>query len=107
MSALRSGSGSARSRSWLFVAAWLLLLGGFWLLANSRGQSPLGLLVGILQNLQASPYAVLWLLLIYLVRPLFLLPVSVLTVFAGFLFGVWRGLIWSSLAAVASAALAY
>ncbi len=105
MSALRRATGS--KRTWLFVGAWLLLVGGFWLLANSRGQSPLDLLVEILQSLQASPYAVLWLLLIYLVRPLFLLPVSVLTVFAGFLFGAWQGMVWSAAAAVASAALAY
>lgn len=105
MSALRRAAGN--SRTWLFVAAWLVLIGGFWLVASNRGLSPLELLVEILQALQASPFAVLWLLIIYLVRPLFLLPVSVLTVFAGFLFGAWLGLVWSSLAAVASAALAY
>src|SRR5690554_6416146 len=105
MSALRKASGS--KRTWLFIGVWVLLVGGFWWLANSRGQSPLDLLVEILQGLQASPFAVLWLLLIYLVRPLFLLPVSVLTVFAGFLFGVWQGMLWSAAASVASAALGY
>ena len=94
-------------KTWLFVVAWLALLGGFWFVANSRGVSPLQLLVEILQGLQASPFAVLWLLLIYIVRPLFLLPVSVLTVFAGFLFGPWYGLLWSTVASVGTAALAY
>ena len=89
------------------VAVWLLMLAGFWWLAHSRGQTPLQLLVQVLQNLQESPYAILWLLLIYAVRPLFLLPVSVLTVFAGFLFGVWQGAAWSLLASLGSAALAY
>ncbi len=97
----------AAHRTWLFVLVWLALLAGFWWLANSRGQSPLELLVQVLQALQASPVAVLWLLLIYTVRPLFLLPVSVLTVFAGFLFGVWQGLAWSVIASLGSAALAY
>lgn len=95
------------TKTWLFVLAWLALLGGFWFVANSRGVSPLELLVEILQGLQASPFAVLWLLLIYIVRPLFLLPVSVLTVFAGFLFGPWYGLLWSTVASVGTAALAY
>ena len=95
------------ARTWLFVLAWLTLLGAFWFVANSRGVSPLEMLVEILQGMQASPYAVLWLVLIYAVRPLFLLPVSVLTVFAGFLFGPWQGLAWSVVASVATAALAY
>lgn len=94
-------------RTWLFVAAWLLLVGAFWLVAQQRDQSPAALLVEILQGLQASRFAVLWLLLIYAVRPLFLLPVSVLTVFAGFLFGPVLGTAWSVVASVASAALAY
>lgn len=96
-----------RWRTWLFVVAWLLLIAGFWLVAQQRGQSPAELLVEILQGLQTSRYAVLWLLLIYVIRPLFLLPVSVLTVFAGFLFGAVYGTLWSMVAAVGSAALAY
>lgn len=94
-------------RTWLFIGAWLLLIAGFWLVAQQRGQSPADLLVEILQGLQSSRFAVLWLLLIYAVRPLFLLPVSVLTVFAGFLFGPVYGTAWSVVASVASAALAY
>ncbi len=94
-------------RTWLFVIAWLVLLGTFWLVAQQRDQSPADLLVDILQGLQASRFAVLWLLLIYVVRPLFLLPVSVLTVFAGFLFGPVYGTMWSIVASVGTAALAY
>ena len=77
----------SRPRVWLFVLAWATLFGAFWYVAHTREQNPVELLVSILQGLQASRYAVLWLLLVYLVRPLLLLPVSVLTVFAGFLFG--------------------
>src|SRR5690625_7616286 len=96
-----------RWRTWLFVVAWLLLVAGFWLVAQQRGQSPAELLVEILQGLQTSRYAVLWLLLVYVIRPLFLLPGSVLTVFAGFLFGAVYGTLWSMVAAVGWAALAY
>lgn len=95
------------ARTILFVLVWLALLGGFWLVANSRDVSPLELLVEILQGLQASRWSGLWLLLIYALRPLFLLPVSVLTVFTGFLFGPWYGLLWSIIASNATAAMAY
>ncbi len=97
----------SRPRVWLFVLAWATLFGAFWYVAHTREQNPVELLVSILQGLQASRYAVLWLLLVYLVRPLLLLPVSVLTVFAGFLFGPVIGMVWSVFASVGSAALAY
>lgn len=96
-----------RYRVWLVLGAWALLAAGFWLVASQRDQTPVELLVDALRALQTSPVAVLWLLLIYLIRPFFLLPVSVLTVFAGFMFDAFYGTIWSIFASVGSAALAY
>lgn len=96
-----------RYRNWLIGGAWSLLLGGFFLVAWLRGQGPVEMLVGMLQAMQASPWAIVWLTLIYLVRPLFLLPVTVLTVFAGFLYGPWFGALYSTVGAVGTAWLAY
>ena len=86
---------------------WLALLVGFWFYARSRGETPVSLLRNILSALQDDPLAPLFLLLIYLVRPLFLLPVGLLTVAVGLLFGVFWGTVYALLAALLTAAVAY
>ena len=53
------------------------------------------------------PLGWLWLVGIYLLRPLLLLPMTILTVFTGFLFGLGWGLAYALTATLASASLAY
>lgn len=97
----------ARYRGWVIGGVWLALFGSFLLVSYLRGNSPVEQVVHILQSLQSSPYALLWLLLIYALRPLTLIPVSVLTVFAGFLFGPVMGIILSAVTATGTAMLTY
>lgn len=86
---------------------WLALLGGLWLYARSRDETPVSLLRNVLDTLQNDPLAPLLLLLIYLIRPLFLLPVSLLTVAVGLLFGVYWGTVYATFAGLLTAAVAY
>ena len=86
---------------------WLALLVGFWFYARSRDETPVSLLRSVLSALQDDPLAPLFLLLIYLVRPLFLLPVGLLTVAVGLLFGAFWGTVYALLAALLTAAVAY
>lgn len=60
-----------------------------------------------LDKLQGSPWAWLWLLLVYLIRPILLLPISILTLAAGLFFGVFWGFIYANIAIVLSTIIAY
>lgn len=86
---------------------WGLLLAGLWLGAAQSGVSPLELLRGALRELQHDPLAPLLLGLLYLLRPLFLLPVSLLTVASGLFFGVLWGTVYAVIATLLSAVVAY
>lgn len=76
-------------------------------MATLNGISVTGQVQNLLRSLQDSPFAGLWLLLFYAVRPLTLIPASILTVFAGFLFGPVKGSFYAVFAGVGTAALSY
>ncbi len=89
------------------TALWLFALLGLWLYLRTKGGSPAALLGATLDGLRDDPLAPLWLLLVYLVRPLLLLPITLLTIAAGMLFGaVWGGL-YAAAGALLSSSLAY
>ncbi len=89
------------------IAFWLFALLGLWLYLRAQGGSPAALLGATLDGLRDDPLAPLWLLLVYLVRPLLLLPITLLTIAAGMLFGaVWGGL-YAAVGALVSSSLAY
>ncbi len=94
-------------RLWYVALLWLVTVMGFWLYARSHGETPVALLRNLLNTLQDDPLAPLFLLLIYLVRPLLLLPVSLLTVGVGLLFGALWGTLYALLAGLLTAAVAY
>ena len=97
-------------RRWLrlgVLALWVGALAAFWLSAQGRDGGVGTLLENWLRAMTSDPLGGLWLVLIYLLRPLLLLPVTILTVFCGFLFGLGLGLVYALAATVASASLAY
>lgn len=91
----------------LTVAAWALVVVGVWVWAEVRGEGVGELMTGTLRAVERSPFGGLWLLGLYLVRPLLLLPITILTVFAGFLFGPVLGFGYSLLAMLVSSGLAF
>lgn len=80
---------------------------GLWFYTTSQGQTPPALLRGAIENLREQPLAPLYLFGIYLLRPLFLLPVSLLTVGMGVLFGPILGVLYALIASLLSASVAY
>jgi uncharacterized membrane protein YdjX (TVP38/TMEM64 family) len=94
-------------RHWLVLALWLGLLVVFWVYVQQSGRSGAEMLTGWLESLSQSPYGILFLLAIYLLRPLLLLPITLLTVFSGFLYGAFWGTAYALLATLASSSLAY
>ncbi|MGL4611601.1 MAG: TVP38/TMEM64 family protein [Trueperaceae bacterium] len=94
-------------RHWLVIAVWLGFFIAFWVYVQGSGRGVTEILTDWLGSLSRSPYSVLFLLGIYLVRPLLLLPITVLTVFSGFLYGALWGTVYATLATLASSGLAY
>lgn len=89
------------------LVAWLLVLAGFWLFSWWSGIDPVQAVEGALAGAAPGPWAPLALLAAYAVRSLLFLPVTVLTVFAGFLLGPWLGAGVALLGSVASALVSY
>jgi len=89
------------------VSLWLGVLAAFWIYASTHTLSPGEVLRALLHDLQGHALAPLYLLLIYLLRPLLLLPTTLLTVASGFLFGPFWGFLYAGAATLLSSALAY
>ena len=99
-----------RSRRWprfVVLALWGAGLVAFWFATRTREGGAGAQLEGWLQAIATHPLGWLWLVGIYLLRPLLLLPMTILTVFTGFLFGLGWGLTYALVATSASASLAY
>lgn len=91
----------------LVLAVWATLLFGLWLYLSRQGRPPTALLRDSLAALRGEPLAPLWLLAVYLVRPLLLLPASLLIVATGVLFGPVWGTVYATLATLLSTIVAY
>jgi uncharacterized membrane protein YdjX (TVP38/TMEM64 family) len=93
--------------SWLILGFWGLLLVAFWVYLSWSQQTPDQVLSLWLSSLAKHPYSAVFLFLVYLLRPLLLFPITILTVFAGFLYGPLLGTFYALLATLASSSLAY
>lgn len=89
------------------LVIWAALLGSLWLYLSAQQMSAVELLEAGLLSLSSSPWGPLALLGMFLLRPLLLLPVTLLNVFAGYLFGPAFGFVYALLATLLSSALAY
>jgi uncharacterized membrane protein YdjX (TVP38/TMEM64 family) len=104
---MRDSDRAPSRRRWIVLGLWAALLLAFWLIARGRPGGAGAVLSGWLAALAGSPIALLLLTGLYLLRPLVLLPVTVLTVFCGFLLGVVGGGAFALLMSLVSATVAY
>lgn len=91
----------------IVLVAWLLVLVGFWLLSWTLGIGPVEAVEGALAGAASGPWGPLALLAAYALRSVLFLPMTVLTVFAGFLLGPWLGAGVALTGSVASALVSY
>jgi uncharacterized membrane protein YdjX (TVP38/TMEM64 family) len=98
---------TVKVRHWLVLGLWIVLFVAFWVYVQRSDQSATEILTLWLESLSKSPSSFLLLLVIYLVRPILLLPITLLTVFAGFLYGALWGTFYALLASLLSSSLAY
>lgn len=94
-------------RRGIALLLWLALLTAFLVAAGRHPGGVVGVLETALRTIRLSTGGLLLLAGIYLVRPLLLLPVTVLTAFCGYLFGPVWGAAAAHVAATASASVAY
>ncbi|MDZ7706097.1 MAG: VTT domain-containing protein [Trueperaceae bacterium] len=86
---------------------WLVLIVLFWRYAQQAEGGVRGLLAAWVETLATERWGPLLLLGIYALRPLLLLPSTILTVACGFLFGAWWGIVYATVATVGSSTIAY
>jgi uncharacterized membrane protein YdjX (TVP38/TMEM64 family) len=96
-----------KRRYWLVLILWLALVLGLWVYLRSSQQSVPEVLTTWLEALTRNPYSIVLLFLGYLLRPILLLPITLLTVFTGFLYGPIWGTLYSMVAMLASSSVAY
>lgn len=94
-------------RKGIALLLWLALVTAFLVAAGHHPGGVAGVLEAALRAIRLSAGGLLLLAGIYLVRPLLLLPVTVLTAFCGYLFGPLWGAAVAHVAATASASVAY
>jgi len=92
---------------WLVLALWLVLIILFWIYARNGGEGVLALIQSWLGAIVENPWGPVVLLGIFMLRPLLLLPITILNAFAGFLFGPVLGLAYAVIATLLSSAIAY
>lgn len=95
-----------RRRFAIALGAWLGSAAVFFIAAQRAGGVE-SVVTGLLVGVTGTAVGVLALGIIYLIRPLLLLPTTILTAFCGYAFGPWLGLLIAHVAGLASALVAY
>jgi uncharacterized membrane protein YdjX (TVP38/TMEM64 family) len=100
---------SHRSRRSVAVALvlWGILLLGFWWQANSSELGALTFVAQSIEGIARQPWAPLSAFALYLVRPLLLIPITIVNIAAGFVLGAVGGMALAAAGTLASATIGY
>ncbi len=96
-----------RRRGLLALLVWLVLAVVAWSWASAHEQGPPGALTELLTAAETPAGALSILLVAFALRPLTLLPSTVLAAFAGFLLGTWWGFLVANAAVIVTSLLPY
>lgn len=99
-----------RRRSWLRLAAlsgWAALLGAFWWGVRGSDLGPLAYLLTGVERVASQPWAAAGVLVAYLVRPVLLVPITLVNLASGFVLGLTPGLVLATVGTLASASIGY
>ncbi|MBW6454639.1 MAG: VTT domain-containing protein [Trueperaceae bacterium] len=89
------------------LVTWSLLLVVFWQGARQADAGPLDYLLGSIEHLADRPWAPAGVFALYLVRPLLLVPITVVNLASGFVLGAAPGLALAMVGTLASASVGY
>ncbi len=89
------------------LVLWSLLLIAFWQGARQAGLGPLDYLGASIEHVAERPWAAAGVLALYLVRPLLLVPITVVNLASGFVLGLLPGLALALTGTLASASVGY
>lgn len=98
-----------RTNKWqkIIVSFWLIAILGVWWLVKTQNINFAEVLTTYFNFLTQNPLGLIIMLLLFMLRPLLLLPSTVLIAMMGFLYGIFLGLIYGQIFIVASSSLAY
>jgi phospholipase D1/2 len=107
-----AGTGARGSRRWnatraIGLGLWSLLLIAFWQGARQADVGAVDYLLSGIENLAARPWAPAGMLALYLMRPLLLVPITVVNLASGFVLGALPGLALAMVGTLASASIGY
>lgn len=89
------------------LLVWATLLATFWLGARRADMSALEYLLSTIDELSRRPWAPAGLLALYLLRPLLLVPVTLLNLASGFLLGALWGVVFGMTGVLLSSTVGY
>jgi uncharacterized membrane protein YdjX (TVP38/TMEM64 family) len=89
------------------MIAWALLLIGYWWYSRTFGLTPMQTMQDLINFISESRFGVSFYILVYLIRPVFLFPATLVTMTATYLYGPVRGIAYALIASNLSTLVAF
>ncbi len=87
--------------------SWVLLLIGYWWYSNAHGLTPIQTMQALINFVSTSPYGLPIYVLVYMIRPIFFFPATLVTMAATYLYGPVQGIAYALVASNLSSMIAY
>lgn len=104
---MKNSSPPADKSKIIALVAWALLLAGYWWYTSANGLTPMQAMQLLVQFVGESPYGLLVYVLVYMIRPVFLFPATLVTMTATYLYGPVQGIAYALVASNLSTLVAY
>ena len=89
------------------ATSWALLLIGYWWYTSANGLTPMQTMQTLINFVSKSPYGFPLYVLVYMIRPIFLFPATLVTMTATYLYGPVQGIAYALVASNLSSMIAY
>ncbi len=89
------------------LIAWAILLAGYWWYTTANGLTPMETMQALIHFVSDSPYGFPIYVAVYMIRPLFLFPATLVTMAATYLYGPLQGIAYAMIASNLSSMIAY
>ena len=89
------------------MIAWVFLLTGYWWYTSFNGLTPSQTMQVVIDFISESPYGFPIYILVYMIRPIFLFPATLVTMAATYLYGPVQGIAYALIASNLSTLVAF